>query len=133
MSKKVRVAIAGVGNCASVLFQGTSYYHSYHSYHSSNDHKKGNENDVDNNNNNNNNDNNNNHNHSQERPHMRHDYCICPVSDLYERGLVLVVMEPDNPQLRMKRKRASCPQCRGTYFTVVTAKELLSPPEHKHR
>ena len=49
MSKKVRVAIAGVGNCASALVQGTSYYHRYHS---SDDHKKGNENDVDNNNNN---------------------------------------------------------------------------------
>ncbi len=48
MSKKVRVAIAGVGNCASALVQGTSYYHRYHS---SDDHKKGNENDVDNNNN----------------------------------------------------------------------------------
>ena len=47
MSKKVRVAIAGVGNCASALVQGTSYYHRYHS---SDDHKKGNENDVDNNN-----------------------------------------------------------------------------------
>ena len=46
MSKKVRVAIAGVGNCASALVQGTSYYHRYHS----SDHKKGNENDVDNNN-----------------------------------------------------------------------------------
>jgi myo-inositol-1-phosphate synthase len=52
MSKKVRVAIAGVGNCASALVQGTSYYHRYHS---SDDRKKGNENDVDNNNNNNNN------------------------------------------------------------------------------
>lgn len=40
MSKKVRVAIAGVGNCASALVQGTSYYHRYHS---SDDHKKGNE------------------------------------------------------------------------------------------
>jgi myo-inositol-1-phosphate synthase len=49
MSKKVRVAIAGVGNCASALVQGTSYYHRYHS---SDDRKKGNENDVDNNNNN---------------------------------------------------------------------------------
>ena len=48
MSKKVRVAIAGVGNCASALVQGTSFYHRYHS----SDHKKGNENDVDNNNNN---------------------------------------------------------------------------------
>jgi myo-inositol-1-phosphate synthase len=47
MSKKVRVAIAGVGNCASALVQGTSYYHRYHS---SDDRKKGN----DNNNNNNN-------------------------------------------------------------------------------
>ena len=47
MSKKVRVAIAGVGNCASALVQGTSYYHRYHS---SDDHKKGKENDVDNNN-----------------------------------------------------------------------------------
>ena len=47
MSKKVRVAIAGIGNCASALVQGTSYYHRYHS---SDDHKKGNENDVDNNN-----------------------------------------------------------------------------------
>ena len=56
MSKKVRVAIAGVGNCASALVQGTSYYHRYHSSH---DRKKGNENDVENNNNNNNNDNNN--------------------------------------------------------------------------
>src|SRR6476620_3039990 len=52
MSKKVRVAIAGVGNCASALVQGTSYYHRYHS---SDDHKKGNENENDNNNNNNNN------------------------------------------------------------------------------
>ena len=42
MSKKVRVAIAGVGNCASALVQGTSYYHRYHS---SVDRKKGNEND----------------------------------------------------------------------------------------
>lgn len=49
MSKKVRVAIAGVGNCASALVQGTSYYHRYHS---SDDHKKGNENENDNNNNN---------------------------------------------------------------------------------
>lgn len=48
MSKKVRVAIAGVGNCASALVQGTSYYHRYHS---SDDRKKGNENDDDNNNN----------------------------------------------------------------------------------
>src|SRR6476620_4134486 len=50
MSKKVRVAIAGVGNCASALVQGTSYYHRYHS----SDHKKGNEieNDDDTNNNN---------------------------------------------------------------------------------
>ena len=40
MSKKVRVAIAGVGNCASALVQGTSYYHRYHS---SDDRKKGNE------------------------------------------------------------------------------------------
>jgi myo-inositol-1-phosphate synthase len=48
MSKKVRVAIAGVGNCASALVQGTSYYHRYHG---SDDHKKGNENDDDNNNN----------------------------------------------------------------------------------
>ena len=48
MSKKVRVAIAGVGNCASALVQGTSYYHRYHS---SDDHKKGNENENDNNNN----------------------------------------------------------------------------------
>ena len=47
MSKKVRVAIAGVGNCASALVQGTSYYHRYHS---SDDRKKGNENDNDNNN-----------------------------------------------------------------------------------
>ena len=47
MSKKVRVAIAGVGNCASALVQGTSYYHRYHS---SDDRKKGNENDDDNNN-----------------------------------------------------------------------------------
>jgi myo-inositol-1-phosphate synthase len=47
MSKKVSVAIAGVGNCASALVQGTSYYHSYHS---SNDLKKGNENDDDDNN-----------------------------------------------------------------------------------
>ena len=45
MSKKVRVAIAGVGNCASALVQGTSYYHRYHS---SDDHKKGNENDNNN-------------------------------------------------------------------------------------
>lgn len=52
MSKKVRVAIAGVGNCASALVQGTSYYHRYHS---SDDRKKGNENDNNNNNNNNNN------------------------------------------------------------------------------
>ncbi|MDQ5868962.1 MAG: inositol-3-phosphate synthase [Thermoproteota archaeon] len=59
MSKKVRVAIAGVGNCASALVQGTSYYHRYHS---SDDHKKGNEtrnvdhkNDDNNNNKNNNN------------------------------------------------------------------------------
>ena len=51
MSKKVRVAIAGVGNCASALVQGTSYYHRYHS---SDDHKKGNENENNNNNNNNN-------------------------------------------------------------------------------
>lgn len=49
MSKKVRVAIAGVGNCASALVQGTSYYHRYHS---SDDRKKGNENDVDNSNSN---------------------------------------------------------------------------------
>ena len=51
MSKKVRVAIAGVGNCASALVQGTSYYHRYHS----SDHKKGNEieNDDDTNNNSN--------------------------------------------------------------------------------
>jgi myo-inositol-1-phosphate synthase len=48
MSKKVRVAIAGVGNCASALVQGTSYYHRYHG---SDDRKKGNENDDDNNNN----------------------------------------------------------------------------------
>ena len=48
MSKKVRVAIAGVGNCASALVQGTSYYHRYHS---SDDRKKGNENGDDNNNN----------------------------------------------------------------------------------
>ncbi len=48
MSKKVRVAIAGVGNCASALVQGTSYYHRYHS---SDDPKKGIENDDDNNNN----------------------------------------------------------------------------------
>ena len=40
MSKKVRVAIAGVGNCASALVQGTSYYQRYHS---SDDRKKGNE------------------------------------------------------------------------------------------
>lgn len=52
MSKKVRVAIAGVGNCASALVQGTSYYHRYHS---SDDHKKGNENENENDNNNNNN------------------------------------------------------------------------------
>lgn len=52
MSKKVRVAIAGVGNCASALVQGTSYYHRYHS---SDDHKKGNENENDNDNDNNNN------------------------------------------------------------------------------
>jgi myo-inositol-1-phosphate synthase len=45
MSKKVRVAIAGVGNCASALVHGTSYYHRYHS---SDDRKKGNENDDDN-------------------------------------------------------------------------------------
>ena len=45
MSKKVRVAIAGVGNCASALVQGTSYYHRYHS---SVDRKKGNENDNNN-------------------------------------------------------------------------------------
>ena len=45
MSKKVRVAIAGVGNCASALVQGTSYYHRYRS---SDDRKKGNENNVDN-------------------------------------------------------------------------------------
>lgn len=60
MSKKVRVAIAGVGNCASALVQGTSYYHRYHS---SDDHKKGNETrnvDYKNDNNNNNDDNNNN-------------------------------------------------------------------------
>src|SRR6476646_11079550 len=52
MSKKVRVAIAGVGNCASALVQSTSYYHRYHS----SDHKKGNEieNDDDTNNGNNN-------------------------------------------------------------------------------
>jgi myo-inositol-1-phosphate synthase len=49
MSKKVRVAIAGVGNCASALVQGTSYYHRYHS---SDDRKKGNENENDNDNNN---------------------------------------------------------------------------------
>src|SRR6476619_2850668 len=47
MSKKVRVAIAGVGNCSSALVQGTSYYHRYHS---SDDRKKGNENDNNNNN-----------------------------------------------------------------------------------
>lgn len=52
MSKKVRVAIAGVGNCASALVQGTSYYHRYHS---SDDRKKGNENDNNYKNNNNNN------------------------------------------------------------------------------
>ena len=52
MSKKVRVAIAGVGNCASALVQGTS---DCHRYHSSDDHKKGNENDDNNNNNNNSN------------------------------------------------------------------------------
>ena len=45
MSKKVRVAIAGVGNCASALVQGTSYYHRYHS---SDDRKKGNESEDDN-------------------------------------------------------------------------------------
>lgn len=55
MSKKVRVAIAGVGNCASALVQGTSYYHRYHS---SDDHKKGNENENENENDNNNNNNN---------------------------------------------------------------------------
>jgi myo-inositol-1-phosphate synthase len=49
MSKKVRVAIAGVGNCASALVQGTSYYHRYHS---SVDRKKGNENENENDNNN---------------------------------------------------------------------------------
>ena len=49
MSKKVRVAIAGVGNCASALVQGTSYYHRYHS---SDDRKKGNDNNNNNNNNN---------------------------------------------------------------------------------
>jgi myo-inositol-1-phosphate synthase len=49
MSKKVRVAIAGVGNCASALVQGTSYYHRYHS---SDDRKKGNENENENDNNN---------------------------------------------------------------------------------
>jgi myo-inositol-1-phosphate synthase len=49
MSKKVRVAIAGVGNCASALVQGTSYYHRYHS---SDDRKKGNENENDNDNDN---------------------------------------------------------------------------------
>ena len=48
MSKKVRVAIAGVGNCASALVQGTSYYHRYHS---SDDRKKGNENENENDNN----------------------------------------------------------------------------------
>ena len=48
MSKKVRVAIAGVGNCASALVQGTSYYHRYHS---SVDRKKGNENENENDNN----------------------------------------------------------------------------------
>ena len=47
MSKKVRVAIAGVGNCASALVQGTSYYHRYHS---SDDGKKGNESEDDNSN-----------------------------------------------------------------------------------
>ena len=26
MSKKIRIAIAGVGNCASALIQGVSYY-----------------------------------------------------------------------------------------------------------
>jgi myo-inositol-1-phosphate synthase len=51
MSKKVRVAIAGVGNCASALVQGTSYYHRYHS---SVDRKKGNENENENENDNNN-------------------------------------------------------------------------------
>src|SRR6476659_3977890 len=50
MSKKVRVAIAGVGNCASALVQGTSYYHRYHS---SDDHKKGNGNENDDGTNNN--------------------------------------------------------------------------------
>jgi len=52
MSKKVRVAIAGVGNCASALVQGTSYYHRYHS---SDDRKKGNDNDNNNDSNSNSN------------------------------------------------------------------------------
>jgi len=55
MSKKVRVAIAGVGNCASALVQGTSYYHRYHS---SDDHKKGNEKEKENDDGTNNNSNN---------------------------------------------------------------------------
>ena len=31
MRKKIKVAIAGVGNCASALIQGIQYYNSNHS------------------------------------------------------------------------------------------------------
>ncbi|MDP9290053.1 MAG: inositol-3-phosphate synthase [Thermoproteota archaeon] len=64
MRKKVRVAIAGVGNCASALVQGISYYHRHNG---SDDLKRGNETTNVNFNNNSNNDSNNNTNNKSTR------------------------------------------------------------------
>ena len=91
MSKKVRVAIAGVGNCASALVQGTSYYHRYHS---SDDRKKGNENE-------NENDNNNNNNNSSTRSNISSSNDSTVLTDLIlpHQALLLTTLEESNPRI----------------------------------